>query len=127
MLCRQELDRSYLCLLTIALPSCSCPEVPQNSAPNSCCQHCALLEPSMLCSYLEKRVGWVITHLFNLITEDAEHTLRNVCKLMFSQDEGGKKHAKHLAEALTIMADEFKVSSPAGAWCCAAGCCQGCA
>ena len=114
-------------MLIIALPklklSCSAPKLCPKLLP----QHCALLEPSMLCSYLEKRVGWVITHLFNLITEDAEHTLRNVCKLMFSQDEGSKKHAKHLAEALTIMADEFKVSRPAGAWCCAAGCVQGCA
>ena len=58
-------------------------------------------------------MGWVITHLFNLITEDAEHTLRNVCKLMFSQDDGSKKHTKALAAALTIMADEFKVRSPA--------------
>lgn len=54
-------------------------------------------------------MGWVLTHLFNLITEDAEHTLRNVCKLMFSQDEGGKKHTKGLAQALLILAEEFQV------------------
>ena len=76
------------------------------------------LDPNraLLCSYLEKRVGWVLTHLWNLMTEDVEHTLRNVTKLLFDREEGGKSHTKSLSQALLIIGEEFGVRLPTASW-----------
>ena len=72
--------------------------------------HTMLLKAPCARSYIERRVGWVLTHLFNLIIKDAEDTLRHVCRAVLENEDTPLEERKQLAEGCLEIARAFQVS-----------------
>ena len=55
-------------------------------------------------------MGWVVTHLYNLLIKDAEDTIRHVCKAVLEAPETDVDQRKQLAEGVLHIARAFQVA-----------------
>ena len=58
---------------------------------------------------MERRVGWVVTHLWNLLIKDAEDTLRHTCRAVLEDADTPQEQRTQLAEGVLEIARIFQV------------------
>lgn len=54
-------------------------------------------------------MGWVLTHLWNLLLKDSEDTLRHVCRAVLENPEVPQEQRTKLAEGVLEIARAFQV------------------
>ena len=69
-----------------------------------------------LCRFVEDRIGWVITNLWNLLIKDLEETLNHVTKAVLKEEGVSKDVLKLRAQGLAEIAKIFQVRPALLSW-----------